>query len=287
VLSPRLLATAVCAAGLLVLAPSAHALIAPNDEIGGVRLGMTEAQVVERLGPFAKKLVGDEPEDYTVTFPKRRLLVNLLAEPDRVFLVATTDRRQRSKLGLGPGVTERKLRRALARQRLRCGKLFDADRRLYVTDCATPARSNRQTTYRLRRGRIIEVIVEYVAPTKGDPPPTPGTTRIYTLFGGPMVRPKEIFLTANAGPSLKDLAWEGWGTDGATAEGAFVSDCASCPPEKRRPAKVVLTGLKLCPAMGGWTYRTGTLTTWGDRSTDEKTIELDLPGDWFCRHGRD
>ncbi len=63
----------------------------------------------------------------------------------------------------------------------------------------------------------------------------PGTKTVYfTMSGTPQVHPKEIFLTADAGPYLKHLSWSHWGSHMAMAEGVYVSDCASCLPPKHR-----------------------------------------------------
>jgi len=71
-------------------------------------------------------------------------------------------------------------------------------------------------------------------------PATSGTpqTLYFTMFGTGQAQPRQIFLTANAGPYLKRLSWTGWGEDVAVATGVYRSDCASCPPPKRRTATV-------------------------------------------------
>jgi hypothetical protein len=70
----------------------------------------------------------------------------------------------------------------------------------------------------------------------------PGTKTVYfTMSGTPQAHPKEIFLTADAGPYLKRLSWSGWGSVMAMADGVYVSDCASCLPPKHRSATVMFS----------------------------------------------
>lgn len=109
-------------------------------------------------------------------------------------------------------------------------------------------------------------------------------TAIYDLFGGKMVKPEEIFLTANSGPYLTDLEWFKWGKEKATGVGTYVSDCASCPGPDRRPAIVRLSKRDECKAKGGFAYKRGRLTTGADNSGEEKTISIPTGYD-FCKPG--
>ena len=77
-------------------------------------------------------------------------------------------------------------------------------------------------------------------------------TAIFDLFGGKLVKPEQIFLTANSGPYLTDLEWFKWGKDKTTGVGTFVSDCASCPGPDRRPAIVRLSKRDECKKKGGF-----------------------------------
>jgi hypothetical protein len=84
---------------------------------------------------------------------------------------------------------------------------------------------------------------------------------LYNLTDQPKVEPDRYFLTANAGPYVRNLRWMGWGSDHAAAHGTYVSDCASCGPREVRKATIVLTRRVFCPSYGGDVYRYGRLVT--------------------------
>lgn len=111
-------------------------------------------------------------------------------------------------------------------------------------------------------------------------------TAIFDLFGGKLVKPEQIFLTANSGPYLTDLEWFKWGKGKTTGVGTYVSDCASCPGPDKRPAIVRLSKRDECKKKGGFSYRRGRLTTGADDSGEEKTIALGTGYEVYCKPGR-
>jgi hypothetical protein len=98
-----------------------------------------------------------------------------------------------------------------------------------------------------------------------------GKVVVFNLTESPLFKPKNFYLSANAGPALVQLRWDNWGKAKTTATGIYVSDCPSCGPEERKPAIVTFSGLKPCPKYDGQTYRTGTLTTIADDGTKTKS----------------
>lgn len=109
----------------LALAPAAGARIQPGVGIGGVRLGMTEAQVRHVLG----KPLGVESE--RGRFGARRLILHFgyaaydvvleaRSGPPRVVEVATGLRKEKLPNGIGVGATEWEATRAL--KELACTK---------------------------------------------------------------------------------------------------------------------------------------------------------------------
>jgi hypothetical protein len=70
----------------------------------------------------------------------------------------------------------------------------------------------------------------------------------------PSVKPKEIFLTADAGPYVKKIHWTNWGSNKTVGRGRFISDCASCGVKENRPAVFTLKNLTTCKGRGYKTY---------------------------------
>ena len=62
----------------------------------------------------------------------------------------------------------------------------------------------------------------------------------------PHFKPSHIFLTANSGPYLKKLRWQGWGTSKSVGRGRFISDCASCGDYENRAVTVTFHKLVTC-----------------------------------------
>jgi hypothetical protein len=79
---------------------------------------------------------------------------------------------------------------------------------------------------------------------------------IFDLFGGKMVEPETIFLTANSGPYLDELVWSEWGKSGASGAGTYVSECASCGPPERLDVVVEAKRADRCKKKGGKAFRT-------------------------------
>jgi hypothetical protein len=98
----------------LAAAAPAHATIAPNRGMAGVRIGMTQQQVLD--------ILGDPTTDYTyrsglTTYAYKALRVRVSFLPagstNNVFMLFTSGRRERTKEGVGVGTSERTLRRRL------------------------------------------------------------------------------------------------------------------------------------------------------------------------------
>ena len=92
----------------------------------------------------------------------------------------------------------------------------------------------------------------------------------FDLFYTGTVAPKRIFFTANSGPYLRGMKWEGWGTKRTVGRGVYVSKCASCAPPKRRAAKVVLSKRRYCEAQDVYYYKRGILTRKPSEGQDRK-----------------
>jgi hypothetical protein len=98
----------------LAAAAPAQARIVPNRGMAGVRLGMSQQQVLD--------ILGDPTTDFTYrsglttyAYKARRLRVTFapgLATND-VFILFTSGRKERTKEGVGVGTSERTLRRRL------------------------------------------------------------------------------------------------------------------------------------------------------------------------------
>jgi hypothetical protein len=109
-----------------------------------------------------------------------------------------------------------------------------------------------------------------------------GKVVVFNLTESPLFKPKNFYLSANAGPQLAQLRWERWGKSTTTATGIYISDCPSCGPEERRPAIVRFSGLKACPKYDGRTYKSGTLTVIADDGT-KRTSALSPSSSFHCK----
>ncbi len=78
---------------------------------------------------------------------------------------------------------------------------------------------------------------------------------VYYDLGQARVEPRVINTAYSSAPSIRGISWKRWGTAKAVGRGVYVSDCASCPPPKRRAARVVLRGLVACEKDDTRTYR--------------------------------
>ncbi len=82
---------------------------------------------------------------------------------------------------------------------------------------------------------------------------------LFNLTEVPEVEPGSYFLTADAGPYVRDISWTGWGTERAVGTGTFVNDCAICGPRAITGATLILEHPVPCPTVGGLVYRVGRL----------------------------
>ncbi len=113
-------------------------------------------------------------------------------------------------------------------------------------------------------------------------------TVIFDLFAQALVKPAKVFLYANSGPYLKDLAWSGWGTKTATGTGTWIFDCTSggfgCGPDTgvtTYPVRYVLSRPAACPRLGAGArmYRKGVYTV----DKDGTPVSRDFSSDYdFC-----
>jgi len=142
----------------LALAAPAGAQIVVGRSIHGVRPTDTEARFRALLGaPDGPRAFGDEPSDYGLDFRGGRYHGLFATKSHRGFYVSTTSSSQRTASGVGPGVSAR-----FARARLhgeRCGRIFDADRGIDVTQCAIRRRGT-ETDFAISFGRVFEVAID-------------------------------------------------------------------------------------------------------------------------------
>ncbi|MBN8867594.1 MAG: hypothetical protein J0H98_08565 [Solirubrobacterales bacterium] len=87
----------------------------------------------------------------------------------------------------------------------------------------------------------------------------PKKTAIFNLTETPQVKPARYFLTADAGPYVRQIKWSGWGKGKAVGRGRFISDCASCGEKENKPAKLVLWKKVYCPDFHVYSYKFGRL----------------------------
>ncbi|MBM7508433.1 hypothetical protein JOE61_002247 [Nocardioides salarius] len=148
------------------------------------------------------------------------------------------------------------------------------------------------TTTRALRGRLLASLVAVALLLLAAPAPSsahvaPATaasdeadtlkTVYFDMFAQQRVKPRRIFLSANAGQYLKRLRWSDWGSATTTAAGTFVSDCASCPPPEKRGAEVRMKRLRSCTKKGVQTYRK-IVVTLSEPSEGNDVVRFTLPG---------
>lgn len=116
------------------LPAAADARIVIGASIHGLRIGDRESRFRTILGaPDGPRDFGEEPADYGLGFRGGRYHAIFDSGRHRATLISTTNPRERTPSGVGPGVSAK-----LARARLhgeRCTSVYDADRQLDVTDC--------------------------------------------------------------------------------------------------------------------------------------------------------
>ena len=148
--------TRVFAVGALALAlalpAGAGGAIVLQRAIGGVSLGMTEAQVRAKVGrPASVKRGSSEFGRWKELY--YRDLVVVFQSGRKVTSVATTSRRERTRSGVGVGSTEAQLKSRI--RGLRCRKA--AGLRHCRLGKARPGQ--RYTDFTVRKGRVVRVVV--------------------------------------------------------------------------------------------------------------------------------
>ena len=156
----RLLAVSlVMLAAVAALPAAASATIVPQRSIAGIRLGMTEQEVRDRLGEPGQTLREDnEFGPYTELVYRARSLqlrVRLQGEQEVTF-VSTSSRSQRTSRGVRVGSSERSLRRNV--RGVRC-RTF-ARLRNCVVGREEPGRV--VTNFHMSRGRVARVTLGIV-----------------------------------------------------------------------------------------------------------------------------
>jgi hypothetical protein len=145
------------AGALLASAVPAQAKIVIGKSIHGLSPTAGEARFRAVLGaPDGPRDFGEEPADYGLDFRDGRFHGLFMSRTHRAELISTTSRAQRTGSGVGPGVSAR-----FARAQLRgesCGKVFDADRGIDVTQC-TIRTGSRETSFNIAGGRVFEVVI--------------------------------------------------------------------------------------------------------------------------------
>lgn len=129
-------------------------------------------------------------------------------------------------------------------------------------------------------GIVVAVLVAALAIVSagaGAHPAAPPKVAIFNLTDTPKVKPRTVYLSADAGPYVTRLTWRGWGTARAVGRGTFVSDCASCGPKERRPATIVLRTLRSCPAFDVRSYRHAELTVHDPPRHRSEALPLGCP----------
>lgn len=79
-------------------------------------------------------------------------------------------------------------------------------------------------------------------------------TVFFDMYYNQKVEPPRIYMTANSGPWMKNLHWDGWGTETSVGRGAWISDCASCLGPDRRQVRITFSKRIFCRAEGVYTY---------------------------------
>ena len=142
----------------LVAVPSAEARIVIGVSIQNVRPTDTEARFRAVFGtPDGPPSVGRDRSDYGMDFKQGRYHGLFLTKTHRAELISTTSTLQRTRSGVGPGVSRRV---ALARLHgERCGVVTDLDRGIDVLQCAI-RRHGVETDFEIHGGRVIEVVLD-------------------------------------------------------------------------------------------------------------------------------
>jgi hypothetical protein len=148
------LALLAAAAALTAAAAPAEASFRVNRSMDGVAIGMTPAEVRERLGRPAKRELGPD----FVSWRYRRPALEVTLKPN-VITLFTRSKRIRGRDGIGVGTRERKLVRTLG-ARIRC-ESAEGQRLCVVGGFRTGERS---TVFVMRRGRVGSVTISLSTP---------------------------------------------------------------------------------------------------------------------------
>jgi hypothetical protein len=133
-------------------------VIVPQHEIAGVHLLMSAAGVQHVLGrPKATKVLKDEIQGTIRLMDYGATKVYLSATADgTVFDVTTTDRRQRTRSGVGVGSSERAVKRGVAHVRCTGPRTL----RSCTVGALRPGR--RVTSFTLTRDRVRRITLGFV-----------------------------------------------------------------------------------------------------------------------------
>ena len=150
---------AALAASLAVLAAApADARIVIGRSIHGISATATESRFRAVLGaPDGPRVFGEDPADYGLDFRDARYHGLFRSKTHRADLISTTSRAERTKSGVGPGVSARFARSALKGET--CGSVYDADRGLDITQC-TIRTGSAETSFNIVGGRVFEVVID-------------------------------------------------------------------------------------------------------------------------------
>jgi hypothetical protein len=146
---------AVAALALPVLA---LAQIVPQKGIGGINLGMTEAMVRAKIGdPDKRKRGTNDFGPYTIlTYSSPAIVVTFQGNAGAT-AVQTSSHLQRTASGVGPGVTEAKLKAKLTGEK--CRTESGTFRHCWLGSFLP---GKRVTDFRIKNGRVTSVTVGIV-----------------------------------------------------------------------------------------------------------------------------
>jgi hypothetical protein len=141
------LITAVLAVGLIAEPAGAKVTF---SGIGGVKLGMSEDDVRDALGPASSEGRWRDRQAVILSYRRRKIEVLIDRQADRVMGVKTASRAQRTSSGLGVGSSEH-----IVRWRLRGEKCGGAQ----GTRVCSVERDGGVLDFDIRRGKVIRVSV--------------------------------------------------------------------------------------------------------------------------------